>query len=59
MSAPKITDEAQYQDAISKLDEMWDRGDCGPEFLALEAAVQEYEQSLVESPRLHEVAWPN
>ena len=55
MSAPKVTNEAEYREALDKLDAMWDRGDIDEEFQALDRAVQEYERQLAESPRLHPV----
>lgn len=52
---PRITNEAEYQDAIQKLDDMWDRGEMTEEFYELENAVMDYEGRMASEVRVHPV----
>lgn len=51
----KIDNEAEYQDAIAKLDDMWERGEMTSEFHELEDAVMDYEQRMASQVRVHQV----
>lgn len=53
----KIESEADYQDALERLDELWNRGMSNSlEFDRLEKSVLEYEDRIAGQTRLHEIA---
>lgn len=52
---PRINNEAEYQDAIAKLDDMWDRDEITQEFHDIEAAVIDYESRMASEARVHPV----